>query len=185
MDKFLDRKRKTSSCVSSNSSESDADASSTPDNQPPSTKKTCPPKHKYYESYLNFGFISTDLGDAPRPQCVICLEILANASMKLSKLARHQETKHCDNLGKSAEFFKHKHEELKKQTASLKKFMTLNSSGLKASYEVALRVVKAKKTHTIAEELLLPFAIDMAKTVLGETMANKIRTIPLSNNTVS
>ena len=144
MDKFLDRKRKTSSCVSGNSSESDDDASSTPDNQPPSTKKTCPPKRKYYESYLNFGFISTDSGDAPRPQCVICLEILANASMKPSKLARHQETKHRDTLGKSAEFFKHKHERLKKQTASLKKFTTLNSSGLKATYRVTLRVVKAK-----------------------------------------
>ena len=114
MDKYLDRKRKTSSCVSGNSSEADDDASTSPDNQPPSTKKTCPPKRKYYESYLNFGFISTDTGDAPRPQRVIFMEILVNASMKPSKLARHQETKHRDTLGKSAEFFKHKRTGLKK-----------------------------------------------------------------------
>ena len=113
------------------------------------------------------------------------MEIRANASMKPSKLARHQETKHRDALGKSAEYFKHKREGLKKQTASLKKFTTLNSSGLKASYEVALIVVKATKPHTIAEELFLPSAIDMAKAVLGETMANKICAIPLSNNTIS
>jgi hypothetical protein len=146
MDKFLKRKHEPLSSLNDHSSESDDDVSSTPDStRPASTKKLCPPKRKYYESYLKFGFISTDSDDEPRPQCVICLEILANASMKPSKLARHQETKHHDTVGKSAEFFKHKTEGLKKQTAGLKKFTAQNSSGLKASYEVALRVAKAKK----------------------------------------
>ena len=139
MDKFFKRKRESLSCVSGHSSESesDDDVNSALDNRLPSTKKACPPKRKYYKSYLKFGFISTDSGDKPRPQCVICLEILANASMKLS---RHQVTKHRETVGKSAEFFKLKNEGLRKQTSSLKKITTLNSSGLKASYEVELRV---------------------------------------------
>lgn len=184
MDNFLNRKREVVSCARDDSSESDDDANSTIDSEPPSIKKKCPPKRKYYESYLNFGFISTDAGDETRPQCVICSKILANASMKPSKLARHQKTKHSNTVGKPVEFFKHKCEGLKKQTMGFKNFTTLKSSGLKASYEVALRVAKAKKPHTIAEELILPCAIDMAKTVLGEKMANKIRAIPLSNNTL-
>ena len=77
MDKFLKQKRESLSCVSGHSSESesDDDVNSTLDNRLPSTKKACPPKRKYYDSYLKFGFISTDSGDEPRPQCVICLEI--------------------------------------------------------------------------------------------------------------
>ena len=122
MDKFLDRRCKSLTYLSDHSSESGDDArSSTRDTRPSSMKKTCPPKRKYDESYLNFGFISTDSDGEPRPQCVICLETLANASMKPSKLARHQETKHRDTVSNLAEFFKHKTEGLKKQTARLKK----------------------------------------------------------------
>jgi hypothetical protein len=50
---------------------------------------------------------------------------------------------------------------------------------------VALRIARAKKPHTIAEELILPSAIDMVQAVLGEKMAKKLRTIPLSNDTIS
>lgn len=37
--------------------------------------------------------------------------------------------------------------------------MTLNYNGLKALYEVSLKIAKAKKPQTTAEELILPSAI--------------------------
>lgn len=40
------------------------------------------------------------------------------------------------------------------------------------------------KSHTIAETLILPAAIKMVKTMRGEEEAQKLKTIPLSDNTV-
>ncbi|KAG9282105.1 zinc finger BED domain-containing protein 5-like [Astyanax mexicanus] len=53
-----------------------------------------------------------------------------------------------------------------------------------ASYVVALRIAKCKKPHTIGEELLLPAAMDMCRVMVGEEAANKLKNIPLSNDTV-
>ena len=60
-----------------------------------------------------------------------------------------------------------------------------NEKLLKASYLVALRVVRAKKPHTIAENLILPAVIDMCEIVLDGKCAAKLKDIPLSNNTIS
>ena len=56
---------------------------------------------------------------------------------------------------------------------------------MKVSYLVALRVARAKKPHTIAENLILPAAIDMCEAVLNGKCATKLKEISLSNNTVS
>ena len=63
--------------------------------------------------------------------------------------------------------------------------MESNEKLMKASYLVALRVARAKKPHTIAENLILPAAIDMCEAVLDGKCVTKLREIPLSNNTVS
>uniref|UniRef100_A0A3B4Y6R1 HAT C-terminal dimerisation domain-containing protein n=1 Tax=Seriola lalandi dorsalis TaxID=1841481 RepID=A0A3B4Y6R1_SERLL len=64
--------------------------------------------------------------------------------------------------------------------------LTGNSKcGLKASYLVARRVAQSKKPFTIAEELVLPAAVDMCREMIGEAAAKKLLTIPLSNDTVS
>jgi hypothetical protein len=52
------------------------------------------PSRNYNESFLKFGFIATGSDDKPPPQCVTCCEVLANASMKTSKLLRRQQKKH-------------------------------------------------------------------------------------------
>eukprot|EP00102_Acyrthosiphon_pisum_P021127 XP_016658337.1 PREDICTED: zinc finger BED domain-containing protein 5-like isoform X2 [Acyrthosiphon pisum] len=49
---------------------------------------------KYNTEYLQLGFTFARTEDEPKPQCIICLEILSNESMKPSKLRRHFETKH-------------------------------------------------------------------------------------------
>ena len=58
-------------------------------------------------------------------------------------------------------------------------------AAIEASYLVALRIAKAKKPHTIAEELLLPATKDIVQVMLGAEYVNKLNTISLSNNTVS
>ena len=62
---------------------------------------------------------------------------------------------------------------------------TVPTKALAASYEVAHLVAKSLKPHTIAESLLLPAAIAMASAMHGEKIANALKTIPLSNDTMS
>ncbi|GFT73141.1 hypothetical protein TNCV_2554281 [Trichonephila clavipes] len=42
-----------------------------------------------------------------------------------------------------------------------------------------------KKPHTIAEELILPAAIEIVETMFGDNFAKELQSIPLSNDTVS
>ncbi|KAL4099012.1 hypothetical protein QTP88_023513 [Uroleucon formosanum] len=59
------------------------------------------------------------------------------------------------------------------------------TKALLASYKVEFRITQSKKPHTIAEELILPSAIDMVSTMIGESTANQLKNIPLSRNTIS
>lgn len=54
----------------------------------------------------------------------------------------------------------------------------------KASYLVAQRIAKSKKPHTIAQELILSVAVEMCEVILGTEAANKLKAVPLSNDTV-
>jgi hypothetical protein len=197
MDKFLKLKRpapaEQSTCsVSANSvsdsviSDDDTEVDSVNVAGPSAAKKTpTGPNRRYDESYLKFGFIATGSDDQQKPQCVICSEVLSSASMKPSKLKRHQQTKHSETVKKPIEFFQRKRDDLLKQKSRFIKSATFNSSALKASFEVALRIAKAKKPHTIAEDLILPSAVDMVKAVLGEKVVRQVRAIPLSDNSIS
>ena len=59
-----------------------------------------------------------------------------------------------------------------------------SKSALEASYIVALRIAKAKKPHTIGEELILPCAKDIVRLILGNDAERKLNDISLSDNTV-
>ncbi|XP_068239754.1 protein FAM200C-like [Palaemon carinicauda] len=63
-------------------------------------------------------------------------------------------------------------------------FVPVEKPLLQASYEVAVLCAKKKKAHTIAEELLKPCALKMAKTVLGTEAEKKLKQIPLSNDII-
>lgn len=65
------------------------------------------------------------------------------------------------------------------------KATSVTSKARMASYKVAHRIAQSKKTHTIAEELHLPAAIDMVSIMLDETSADKLKAIPLSNDTIA
>ena len=62
---------------------------------------------------------------------------------------------------------------------------SVNESALLASYKVAYRVAKTGKPHTIAENLILPAAVDMVEIMVSKQEANKLKNIPLSDNTIS
>ena len=53
-----------------------------------------------------------------------------------------------------------------------------------ASFKVAYRIAKCKKLHTIAEELVLPAALDLVSTMIGESVAQKLKAVRLSNNII-
>ncbi|GFY16972.1 protein FAM200B [Trichonephila clavipes] len=114
---------------------------------------------KYSQEYLNFGFTISEVNGEEKPLCVICSKILAADSMKSNKLKRHFETLHGEYINKPREFFESK----------------------KVSYKIA----RCKKPHTIAEELILPAAIEIVETMFGDNFAKELQSIPLSNDTVS
>ncbi|XP_067120060.1 zinc finger BED domain-containing protein 5-like [Centruroides vittatus] len=142
-------------------------------------------RRKYDDSYLDFGFTSINENDKERPQCVLCMKVLAPECMLPSKLKRHLETNHSNFVGRPRDFFTKKLIELKQQKGSMFKHMSIPNNALLASYKVAYRVAKCKKNHTVAEQLILPAAVDLVNIMIGESAGKLLSKVPLSNNTIS
>jgi len=107
-----------------------------------------------------------------QPQCVVCEEILANESLKPSKLKRHLDTKHPNVKNKPTEYFERLNYEFKSSTNLMKTYCHATVSAVKASYLLAYKISKNNKLHTIGENLILPAAIDMCCEILGKEAAN-------------
>ena len=160
-----------------------SDASETPsvDGRPNQKAKS----RKYDEAYLALGFTVNVVGDEERPLCLLCLKTLAADSMRPNKLKRHLETIHPSNADKPLDFFKRKLSEYRQQEHRFVKTASVKNNALLASYKVAYRIAQCKKPHTIAEDLILPAALDMVSTMLDEKSAEKLKAVPLSNDTVA
>jgi hypothetical protein len=130
------------------------------------------PKRKCDESYLKFGFNRTDPEDKRKPLRVLCSAVLTSACKKKSNLMRRHKTKHSQTITKPTEFSGRKRDQMKPQQLTSNTVVTINSTALRATFEVSLRSAKSKKPHTIAEELIFPSAIDMVKAVPGDSLAN-------------
>lgn len=140
---------------------------------------------KYDDNYLSLGFTKTIINGQERPQCVICLAVLASDSMKPNKLKRHLDTKHGNIANKPREFFERKLNNVKSTKNAFSNITSVPSKALLASYQVSHRIAQKKKPHTIGEDLILPAAIDMVSTLFGDSMAQQLKAIPMSNDTVS
>jgi len=114
--------------------------------------------------------------------CYMCVQTLSNESMKPAKLKRHLTTMHADVADKPKEYFERQKELYLKQKGKITAFATVNEKALRASYLVALRIARTRKPHTIAEELILPAAVDMCEALLGKACSEKLNVIPLSDN---
>ncbi|XP_055487049.1 zinc finger MYM-type protein 6-like [Leucoraja erinacea] len=137
----------------------------------------------YLEDYVLIGFTSTSC-NPPKALCFFCGEKLANSSMKPAHLQHHLKTKHGCHVDNPPDLFKRKLSEFRSSQDTMRKDSTTSAKALEASYAVSLLVAKAKKPFTIAEDLLLPAAVVLAETMLDKNAAEKLKTVPLSNDSV-
>ena len=126
-------------------------------------------------SYVQYGFtkvIGCDkLDDA---QCTLCNTILGNDSLKSSKLKRHKELKHKENMD-SVEMFKAKRARYDiSGTLPALGFCLTSQPLLRASYQVSLIIAKAKTSHTDGEKLIKPSAVKMAQILRGRNEAKRM-----------
>lgn len=140
---------------------------------------------KYDDSYLNFGFTITVVANVEHPQCVVCLKVMAVESMLPNKMKRHLETVHGNLVNKPRDYFVSKLKAMAQQKHIFTKQATIPSNALLSSYKVAWRIAKSKKPHTIAENLILPAAMDMVSIMIGDAAAKQLQNVPLSDNTIS
>ena len=86
----------------------------------------------YEPSYIKYGFTVASKNGRDVPKCVLCLEILANESLKPSKRERHLKQKHPAEANKSIDFVKRKEEHLAMQPATFKQQASVPERALKA-----------------------------------------------------
>ena len=72
---------------------------------------------------------------------------------------------------KPREFFARKLSEMNKQLVVLSNFLQTPAKAQLASFKVAYGIAKCKRLHTIAEELVLPAALDLVSTMIRESAA--------------
>ena len=64
----------------------------------------------YNDDYLKLGFTSVEVNGEVRPQCVLCLKVLAHSSLIEAKLRQHLEANHENFVNKTFDMFKEKEE---------------------------------------------------------------------------
>ena len=139
-------------------------------------------KRSYSDSFLKYGFVSIVDQGIEKPQCVLCMKILSPESMKPSKLKRHLETKHTDCKDKDLSFFERKANCVKRSRMdSSGVFQQQNRAAVEATFVVSLRIAKAKKPRTIAEQLILPCAKDINRILIGKEAESKLSVLSLSD----
>lgn len=106
---------------------------------------------KYDLSYVKFGFSWSRKGEEPRLHCVVCSDVLSIESMKSLHLICYL----ISAEDKPVDFF-------------LRKWLNPVAKAQEALYCASLRIAKAAKPHTIAEQLCLPLAKEMTYHVWGE-----------------
>jgi hypothetical protein len=104
--------------------------------------------------------------------------------MQPAFLQRHLNSEHKDLASKPTDFFLANTREETKQQTQFQKVLTVSSKCLKASYALSLLVAKHKKTHNIAEELIIPCAVEIASMIFDAKTASLIKAIPSSDNTI-
>ena len=127
---------------------------------------TPPPKRQSFCGNTMSTSLNTVSEAVPKAQCVECGLTLSNEALKPSKLQRHLETKHPMLVGKPVDYFKRKESGLQMQKRSVVSLTSNSKCALKASNLVARRVAQTKKAFTIAEELVLPAAVDMCREMI-------------------
>ncbi|UYV82254.1 hypothetical protein LAZ67_21001467 [Cordylochernes scorpioides] len=141
-------------------------------------------KRKYVEDYLKYGFIPS-VNDPSLPFCLICQKTLSNETMLPSKLLRHIETNHREQMNNPISYFENIRSSFQKQSKKFKKFMTTSDEAQTASYMIAQLIARKKKAHAEAEEIILPALKIVAGCMLTNDAMEKVTKIPLSSKTIA
>ncbi|GBN80649.1 Zinc finger BED domain-containing protein 5 [Araneus ventricosus] len=130
-------------------------------------KNICaPPKRKYSNECLKYGFSVTGDEDYRKPLCVVCGERLSNGSMKPSLLMRHLETKHLNYKQRNISFFQ-RLSNSPNLNFCLISTNKANEAAIEALYRISY-VAKSGKNHTNAENLAFPCIKDAVEYMFGE-----------------
>lgn len=123
-------------------------------------------KRTYLDSYVQYGFDFVVVDGVEKPQCLLYLKVLGNGSLKPSILKQHLEASHPVHASDDCATFESKRARFR-AAGTLPKLGSVSEKKpmLAASYNVALRIAKAKKPHDIAEKLIKPCALDMVEHV--------------------
>ena len=104
--------------------------------------------------------------------------------MLLSKLKCYLTTNHNNLSGKPCKFLSHKLSEMNTQSVLFSNFLHTPAKAQLVFFKVAYTIVKRKKVLTVAAELVFPAALNLLCTKIGESVAQKLIAVPLSNNTM-
>lgn len=142
-------------------------------------------KRKYDASYIQYGFQCLVVNGQENPQCVFCMKVLNNDSLRPNKLKQHLTSVHPQHAEKDRDFFERHGKQLKQMRLDTSGVIhESNSKLLETSYRVAYEIAKQKKPHTIGEDLIKPCTLTMVELILGKEAEKKLAAVPLSNNTV-
>lgn len=84
-------------------------------------------------------------------------------------------------MNKSRAYFEPKLKAMHEQKSTFSKHAMIPSKALLSFYKVAHQVAKCKKTHTIAEWLILLAPIDIMSIMFGEVATKQLMNVPLSD----
>ncbi|QQP39543.1 Uncharacterized protein FKW44_020461, partial [Caligus rogercresseyi] len=140
---------------------------------------------KWTDSYVKFGFTKVIRDGVDCAQCLHCSVVMANASLRPSKLSNHRDKVHPQRKDDNIDAMSTKRARYDRE-ATLPKFgfRPEEKPALQSSYEVAYRIVKCKKPHTIAEVLIKPCTEKMVELMIGPEAKKKIQQVSLSNDTI-
>ena len=113
---------------------------------------------------------------------MLCVEVLANSPLKEAKL-----TKHVKHVDENHSFFKSKKLQVKRSRNDCPAIWGgvaySHCKAVLASFAVAWKIARAKAPNTAGENLIKPAAVEMAKIMCGDVVANNLAMVPLPNNT--
>ena len=142
----------------------------------------------FNEKFLKLGFTLVEINGEVRPQCVLCLKVLAHSSLKETKLQRHLKSKHKKYLDKDLKFFKGKELHVKKSRIDRPSIWGgvaySHKNAVQASFSVAWKTARTKALHATGERLVKPAAVKMARIMCGEAVENKLAMGMLSDSTI-
>ncbi|KAF2365033.1 HAT C-terminal dimerization domain [Trinorchestia longiramus] len=149
------------------------------------TRKMMSKVRKWNDSYVKFGFTNVSRDGVDCAQCLHCSVVMANASLRPSKLSNHRDKIHPQRKDDNVEALSVKRARYDRQAPHLKfGLRPEDKPALQSSYEVAYRIAKCKMPHTIAEDLIKPCTEKIVELLVGPAAKKRIQIVSLSNDTI-